>query len=133
MGRALRGPQATGRSDVAILRGVSFFFHVAEARIREAIDRGLLDDLPGKGQPLPADDAEDVPSELRGAYRILRNANVLPEELVVHRDLLTLGDLLAACHDEAARDPIRRRIAAVRVRYELLKEERLRRERERPL
>ncbi len=36
---------------------------IAEARIREAIDRGELRDLPGEGKPLRLDDDSAIPEE----------------------------------------------------------------------
>ncbi len=61
-----------------------------ERRIREAAQRGEFDDLPGAGRPLPLEDDALVPEELRVAYRILRNAGMLPPELdaVRHEDAL---------------------------------------------
>ncbi len=73
---------------------------IAERKIREAMDNGAFDDLPGKGQPLPQDDACGVPEELRMGYKILKNAGCLPQELELRREMLTLGDLLRSCPDE---------------------------------
>jgi hypothetical protein len=38
---------------------------IAEARIREAMERGEFDDLPGKGRPLVLEDLSRVPEDLR--------------------------------------------------------------------
>jgi hypothetical protein len=54
---------------------------IAERVIQEAIARGELDDLPGAGRPLELDDDALVPEELRLAYRILKNAGYVPEEV----------------------------------------------------
>ena len=54
---------------------------IAERRIQEAIERGEFDDLPGKGKPLHlGEDDRSVPEELRMAYRMLKNAGLLPPE-----------------------------------------------------
>jgi len=71
------------------------FARLAEQRLREAIARGELDQLPGRGKPLKLDDDDAVPGELRAAYRILRNVGLVPREV----------ELL-------------KRIEAARVRYE---------------
>jgi hypothetical protein len=47
---------------------------IAERRIKEAMDEGALDDLPGAGRPLPDDDLANLPAESRLALRILRSA-----------------------------------------------------------
>ncbi len=54
---------------------------IAEKRIAEAIERGELDDLPGEGRTLVLDDDRLVPEELRMAYRILKNAGYVPQEV----------------------------------------------------
>ena len=48
------------------------FFWLAERRIQDAVDAGLLDDLPGRGQPLELEDLSRVPAELRGGYLLLK-------------------------------------------------------------
>ncbi len=73
---------------------------VAERRIREAIERGEFDKLPGAGRPLVLDDDSTVPPELRVAYKILRNAGCLPPELELRKEILTLRDLIRAIEDE---------------------------------
>jgi hypothetical protein len=50
---------------------------IAEMRIKEAADRGELDNLPGAGQPLSPDDDANVPEELRMAYKLLKNGGYL--------------------------------------------------------
>ncbi|GFK95354.1 hypothetical protein NNJEOMEG_03216 [Fundidesulfovibrio magnetotacticus] len=53
---------------------------VAEERIRQAMERGEFEDLPGRGMPLDVDDAAHVPPELRMAWRLLKNGGYLEEE-----------------------------------------------------
>jgi hypothetical protein len=47
---------------------------LAERKIEEAVSRGEFDGLPGEGRPLPPEDNELVPDDLRLAWRILKNA-----------------------------------------------------------
>jgi hypothetical protein len=65
---------------------------IAERVIQEAIARGELDDLPGTGRPLELDDDALVPEELRLAYRILKNAGYVPEEVRTAAKKLSLLD-----------------------------------------
>ena len=63
---------------------------IAEQKIREALDRGDFDNLPGAGKPLVLEDLSHLPPELRMAYTILKNSgfierpegqeNILPEK-----------------------------------------------------
>ncbi len=68
---------------------------LAEQRIAEAIERGELDNLPGAGRPLVLDDDADVPPELRVAYRLLKNAGMVPPEVELRRELANAEQLLA--------------------------------------
>ncbi|MEF3167956.1 MAG: DUF1992 domain-containing protein [Deltaproteobacteria bacterium] len=79
------------------------FERIAENRIRDAIERGELDDLPGKGRPLVFEDDSFVPPDLRMAYKILKNAGFLPPELQATRDIQNAIDLLEDLEDEQER------------------------------
>jgi hypothetical protein len=63
---------------------------IAEERIQEALRRGDLDDLPGSGKPLELDDDLLVPPELRVANRILKNAGLVPLEVLERREVAEL-------------------------------------------
>ncbi len=67
---------------------------IAEAQILQALERGDLDDLPGAGKPLTLGDESLVPEELRMAYRILKNAGYVPEEVRLRRSIGDLEHLL---------------------------------------
>jgi nitrogen fixation-related uncharacterized protein len=96
---------------------------IAERKIREAMEAGQFDDLPGKGRPIRRDEELcGVPEELRMGYRILRNAGYLPPELELHRELLTLKDLLRTCTDEAQRPALHRRLTLATLHYNVLAE-----------
>lgn len=71
---------------------MEFLDQLAEQRIREAQSRGELERLPGSGQALNLDDDSMVPPELRMAYRVLKNAGMVPPEV---ENLRQLRELLA--------------------------------------
>ncbi len=54
---------------------------LAERHIAEATERGEFDDLPGAGAPLPPENNELVPEELRAGYRLLKNAGCIPQKI----------------------------------------------------
>lgn len=85
-------------------------YHLAERRIDDAVARGLLDDLPGKGRPLRIDLLEDVPEELRAAYTVLRAAGCVPEAVERRRARLRLQDLLRCCDDAPTAAELRREL-----------------------
>ena len=76
---------------------------IVEQRIREAQARGDFDDLPGAGAPLELGDDALVPEELRAAYRVLRNAGILPPELEIHRKIRDIEQLLQRIDGEFER------------------------------
>ena len=81
----------------------SFFHQVDEEKILEAQRAGAFDNLPGKGKPLQFDDESWVPEELRVAYRVLKNARVLPPEAELLKEIRSLEDLLEYIDDEGER------------------------------
>jgi len=80
---------------------VEFFQRIAENRILEAIENGLFDNLRGKGKPLKFEDDSYIPPELKMAYKILKNADCLPPELELRKEIVQLQDLVASLPDEA--------------------------------
>jgi len=82
---------------------MNFLVHLAEERIREAMERGEFDGLPGAGRPLVLDDDSMVPEDLRVAYRILKNAGCLPPELTLRKEIITLKSLISAIEDDGER------------------------------
>lgn len=76
---------------------------VAEDHIKRAIKKGQFDNLEGKGKPLKPDGAENLPAELRMAYRILKNSGYLPAEIAEEREIIRAIDLLEHMEDERER------------------------------
>jgi hypothetical protein len=73
---------------------------IAEERILEAQRRGDFDNLPGHGKPLKLEDDRHIPEDLRVAYKILKNANCLPPELELRKEIHTAEELLGVLTDE---------------------------------
>ena len=84
---------------------------IVERRIAEAALRGDFDQLPGAGRPLELDDDALVPAELRVAYRMLRNAGYVPDEVQLLAELSSAERLLGQALAEEERAA-----AAARVR-----------------
>ena len=95
------------------------FERIAEERIRDAMEEGLFDNLPGKGKPLNLDDDSGVPEDLRLAYKVLKNANCLPIEMELRKQVFSLRQLLAAAIDEPTRHAFRRELNAVTLSLNL--------------
>ena len=75
----------------------------AEAIIRAALERGELEDLPYKGERIPLDEDRGVHPEDRLAFKVLKNANMVPPEVSAMRELSDLRERLAATPDPEQR------------------------------
>jgi len=76
---------------------------IVEQRIKEAMEKGEFENLPGKGKPILLEDDSHVPEDLRLAYKLLKNADCLPPELLDKKEILQMEDMLAAIPDEKER------------------------------
>ncbi|MBW1707685.1 MAG: DUF1992 domain-containing protein [Deltaproteobacteria bacterium] len=76
------------------------FQKIIEKRIKEAQKRGEFDELPGSGEPLNVEDDSHVPEDLRLAYKILKNADCLPPELALKKEIRQMEDMLEKIPDE---------------------------------
>jgi hypothetical protein len=100
------------------------FQTIAEARIREVIARGELDGLPGSGKRLELENLSQVPEDLRAGYLLLKNAGVLPEEMQLRKEMVTLEALLDSCADADERTRLRKDLNWKIVRFQVLMERR---------
>ena len=77
------------------------FEKIVEERIRSAQKNGAFEDLEGSGKPLQYDDDSHVAEELRLAYKILKNADILPPEIELKKEIERTEDLLSSMEDAA--------------------------------
>ncbi|MBC7931689.1 MAG: DUF1992 domain-containing protein [Rubrivivax sp.] len=98
------------------------FDKLVEQKIREAMREGEFENLEGAGRPVNLDAYFAMPEELRAGYGVLKNAGVLPEEAHLLRDIAALKQKLEACPDEAERESLRRSLAELKLKYDLLVE-----------
>ena len=103
---------------------MSFDKH-ADERIREAIEQGEFDDLPGKGKPLDLSAYFATPEHLRIGYSILKNAEIIPEEMELLRQIETLRKALDSGSSEIDKATIRQQLSekltSLSMRMEKLK------------
>jgi hypothetical protein len=70
------------------------FEKIVEERIRKALQEGVFDDLPGAGKPLPGEDMT-IPADIRLAYKVLKNADFIPPELELRKEIHSMRELLS--------------------------------------
>lgn len=98
---------------------------VAERKIEEAMANGEFDNNPYAGKPLPPDELERIPEDLRVGYKILKNADMLPPELELRREISHLNELLRVCAEGDDRVRLRQQLLERQDKYNILMEERL--------
>lgn len=98
---------------------LSIIQQIAERKILQAMEEGTLPDLSHwKNKPLPEEDLSNVPPDLRMAYRLLKNAGYLPEEVVLQKEITRLEQLLETCQDEKTKVRQLKKISCLRTRLE---------------
>ena len=80
--------------------------------LREAMESGEMQRIPGYGKPLPEDAGWDAtPEALRLPFKILKNAGFVPPEVELFHERAALNAALAACESEAERSATRHKLA----------------------
>ena len=79
------------------------FEKIVEERIKEAILKGDFKNLENAGKPLVFEEDSHIPEDLRIAYKILKNANCLPPELEVKKEIRQTEELLDGMSDTKER------------------------------
>ena len=75
------------------------FNKIVEERIRTAQKKGQFKNLAGSGKPLVLGDDSHIAEELRLAYKILKNADCLPPEVELKKEIERTEQLLGALED----------------------------------
>jgi hypothetical protein len=86
------------RTPVVMIPG---FTKIVEERIRKAQKKGEFENLEGAGERLNLADDQAVGEELRLAYKILKNADCLPPEIEIKKEIHQTEELLAGMTDTA--------------------------------
>jgi hypothetical protein len=100
------------------------FEKIAEQRIKEAIKKGELDNLLLQGKPLKLEDLSRVPEELRMSYKILKNAGLVPTEIQLNKEIISLQKLINLCQDEDERKKLTKRMNEKQLTYKIMMEKR---------
>lgn len=77
----------------------SGFEKIIESRIKKAQEEGAFENLPGTGHPLRLEDDRHIPEDLRMAHKVLKNADCLPPEVHLRKEIRATEDLLSGMTD----------------------------------
>lgn len=87
--------------------------------IRAAMERGEFDNLLNKGKKLNLDDYFNTPEEQRVGFSVLKNADFVPEEVQLLKEIGELQEKLAKVSDEVGRKKLVKEIEGRRLKYNL--------------
>ena len=79
----------------------SGFTKIVEERIRKAQRNGEFKNLAGSGKPLALQEDRHIAEELRLSYKILKNADCLPPEVELKKEIERTEDLLRGMEETA--------------------------------
>ena len=98
------------------------FERIVEAMIKDAMERGEFDNLPGKGKPIDLSEYFETPEEVRLANSVLKSAGMTSREVDLLREIAELKQMLAALLDEKKKQEIERQIQQKQVEFSLMME-----------
>ena len=96
----------------------------ADEAIRAAMERGDFNNLSNKGKKLDLDDYFNTPEDLRLEFSVLKNADYVPEEVQLLKEIGELQEKLAQISGETERKKVLKEIEGRRLKYNLLMERR---------
>jgi hypothetical protein len=88
-----------------------------EAKIQKAMAEGEFDNLKGKGKPLDLNKYEQVAEHMRIAYHILRNADFVPEEVRLKKEMEELKEQIKLCRSESEKKALRKQLADISQQF----------------
>ena len=93
------------------------FDRIVEAIIKEAMERGEFDNLPGKGKPIDLTEYFETPEEVRIAYSVLKNAGMTSREVDLLKEIAELKQVREALLDEKKKQEIDKQIRQKQVEF----------------
>jgi len=95
------------------------FERIAEDRILTAINNGFFDNIEGKGKPFKQEN-KYIPDDLRLAYKILKNANYLPPEIELKKEIHRTEDLLSNMPETHEKFNLMKKLNYLIMKYNIL-------------
>ena len=98
------------------------FDRIVEAILKEAMERGAFDNLPGKGKPIDLSEYFETPEEVRVAHSVLKNAGMASREVDLLKEIAELQQILPAVLDEKKKQEIEKQIRQKQMEFNLMME-----------
>lgn len=100
----------------------TMFDRIVEAIIKDAMERGEFDNLPGKGKPIDLTEYFETPEEVRLAHSILKNAGMTSREVELLKEIAELKQVHAALLEEEKKQGIEKQIQQKQMEFKLMME-----------
>jgi len=97
------------------------FNKIVEDRIRRAQKKGAFKNLAGTGKPILLDEDRHIPEDLRLAYKILKNADCMPPEIELKKEIRQTEDLLDGMEDTAEKYRVLKKLNLLILRLNSLR------------
>jgi len=88
--------------------------------LRDAIERGKFQNLPGQGKKLDLDEYFNTPEDVRLGYGLLKSNDFVPEEVQLLKDIESLQEKLKKTTSDEECNCLRREIESRRLKFNLL-------------
>lgn len=106
------------------------FDKLVESIIKEAMERGEFDNLPGKGKPIDLTAYFETPEDVRMAYAVLKNAGMTSREVELLKEIAELKRVHAALLDEEKKQKTYKEIEKRQIEFNLMMERQKRQRRQ---
>ncbi len=98
------------------------FDRIVEAIIKDAMERGDFDNLPGKGKPIDLSEYFETPEEIRLAHSLLKNAGMTSREVDLLKEIARLRQVRQAVHEERKKADLENQIRQKQMEFRLMME-----------
>ena len=99
---------------------------LAEKKMKEAIQKGMLHNLPGEGQPLDLEDPNPfVSADERMFFKLMKNLGLLPPEVLVLKEIESIKEQMETCEDPELRKKLKLLLQEFTLQHNLMMEARL--------
>ena len=95
------------------------FKKIALEKIEEAIKNGEFKNLAKQGQPLDLSALASIPPEMRGAYTIMKNSGLVPEEVELLKEIAELKEKIGCNTDPEQKSALVKKLRDTELKYKL--------------
>jgi len=100
---------------------ITGFEKIVEERIQHAQREGRFKDLDGRGRPLFLENDQHIPEDLRICHKILKNADCIPPELEIKKEIRQAEDLLTQMPDTSEKYRVLKKINFLIMKFNAMK------------